>query len=156
VFDDCDHAASLFALQSFGNIYSRLSNPTVAALEEKIANLEGGRGATCTSSGHAAQLLTLFTLMQPGDKLVSSGALYGGSITQFSKTFPNKFGWQTEFVDLNDFEAVRRAVADPMAKALWMESVTNPGGGVYDIQGIADIAHEAGVPLIVDNTMASP
>lgn len=115
-----DHAASLFSLQSFGNIYSRLSNPTVAALEERIASLEGGRGATCTSSGHAAQLVALFTLMGPGDQLVASRELYGGSITQFSKTFPSKFGWETEFVDLGDLDSVKRALEKDKVKALWV------------------------------------
>jgi len=105
VFDDVDHAANLFNLSTFGNIYSRLSNPTVAVLEERIATLEGGRGGTCTSSGHAAQLLALFTLMQPGDKMVSSNKLYGGSVTQFAKTI-QKFGWECVFVDVDDHAQV--------------------------------------------------
>ena len=110
VFEDCEQAASRFDLSNFGNIYSRLSNPTTAVLEERVATLEGGRGATCTSSGHAAQLLTLFTLMQPGDMLVASNKLYGGSITQFAKTI-RKFGWRCEFVDADDIAAVEAAVA---------------------------------------------
>ena len=109
VFDSVEHAASLFNLQTPGNIYSRLSNPTTAVLEERMAALEGGRGATCTASGHSAQLLCLFPLMAPGDKLVASDKLYGGSLTQFGKTF-QKFGWECEFVDVDDVEAVRRAL----------------------------------------------
>ena len=155
VFDDVDHAASLFNLQTFGNIYGRLSNPTTAVLEERIANLENGRGATCTASGHAAQLLALFALMGPGDALVSSNKLYGGSITQFGKTIA-KFGWNCIFVDADDIEAVRAALAEENVKALWCESLANPGGVVSDLDNLANAAHEAGVPLICDNTMATP
>lgn len=155
VFEDADHAASLFNLQTFGNIYSRLSNPTTAVLEERIASLEGGRGTTCTASGHSAQMLALFPLMQPGDRMVASTRLYGGSITQFGKTF-KKFGWECDFVDMDDTEAVRAAVANPSCKALFAESLANPGGVISDIAMLAEIAHEAGVPLIIDNTMATP
>ena len=162
VFDDADHAASLFNLQTFGNIYSRLSNPTTAVLEERLAALEGGRGATCTASGHSAQLLTLFALMEPGDRLVASDKLYGGSITQFGKTI-QKFGWACDFVDADDHDAVRRAVdggehddAQPPAKLLWCESLANPGGVVSDLEPLARIADDAGCPLVVDNTMATP
>ena len=160
VFDDADHAASLFNLQTFGNIYSRLSNPTTAVLEERIAALEGGRGATCTASGHSAQLLALFALMEPGDRLVASDKLYGGSITQFGKTI-QKFGWTCDFVDADDHDAVRRAVdgdgdGKDRAKLLWCESLANPGGVISDLEPLARIADDAGCPLVVDNTMATP
>eukprot|EP01065_Artemidia_motanka_P021543 TRINITY_DN2577_c1_g2_i1.p2 TRINITY_DN2577_c1_g2~~TRINITY_DN2577_c1_g2_i1.p2 ORF type:complete len:645 (+),score=255.46 TRINITY_DN2577_c1_g2_i1:63-1997(+) len=155
VFDDVDHAASLFNLQTFGHIYSRLSNPTVSVLEERVAALEGGRGGTCTSSGHAAQLLTLFTLMQPGDRLVSSNKLYGGSITQFGKTI-EKFGWKCTFVDVDDLDAVRDACKQPDVKMLWAESLANPGGAVSDIKALSDIARASSIPLVIDNTLATP
>jgi O-acetylhomoserine (thiol)-lyase len=154
VFHDTDHAASLFNLQTFGFIYSRLTNPTVAALEERVANLEGGRGATCCASGHSAQILALFPLMEPGDEVVTSTRLYGGSITQFGKTF-KKFGWQAIFADFDDPENVRKAIT-PKCKAIFCESLANPGGVISDIEALADIAQEAGVPLIVDNTLATP
>ena len=157
VFHDAEHAASLFNLQTFGNIYSRLSNPTTAVLEERIAALEGGRGTTCTASGHAAQLLCLFTLMQAGDKLVASNKLYGGSITQFGKTI-TKFGWECIFVDADDHAAVRDAVADPRVKLLWVESLANPGGVISDIEALAKLAHDGPnrIPLVIDNTLATP
>jgi O-acetylhomoserine (thiol)-lyase len=154
VFHDADHAASLFNLQTFGFIYSRLTNPTVAALEERLANLEGGRGGTCCASGHAAQILAFFALMEPGDRFVASTRLYGGSITQFGKTF-RKFAWQADFVDVDDIDAVRRAVT-PKTKAIFVESLANPGGVVSDLEALAGVAHEAGIPLIVDNTLATP
>jgi O-acetylhomoserine (thiol)-lyase len=154
VFHDTDHAASLFNLQTFGFIYSRLTNPTVAALEERVASLEGGRGATCCASGHAAQILSFFPYMEPGDEFVASTRLYGGSITQFGKTF-KKFGWTCHFVDVDDPEAVRRAIT-PKTKAVFCESLANPGGVVSDLEALAEVAHAAGVPLIVDNTMATP
>jgi len=155
VFEDVDHAASLFNLSTFGNIYSRLSNPTVSALEERLANLEGGRGATCTSSGHAAQIIALFCLMQPGDRIVASNRLYGGSITQFGKTI-KKFNWDCTFVDVDDHASVRTALQDPTVRLLFAESLANPGGVVSDIAALAEIAHEAGVPLVIDNTLATP
>ena len=155
VFEDADHAASLFNLQTFGNIYSRLSNPTTAVLEERLASLEGGRGATCTASGHAAQMVALLPLMETGDRLVASTRLYGGSITQFGKTF-RKFGWDCEFVDMDDEGAVREAVRLPRVKAVFAESLANPGGVVTDIAAVKSIADEAGIPLIIDNTMATP
>jgi O-acetylhomoserine (thiol)-lyase len=155
VFDDVEHAASLFNLQTFGNIYGRLSNPTTAVLEERVANLENGRGATCTSSGHAAQLLALFALMEPGDRIVSSNKLYGGSITQFGKTI-GKFGWSCDFVDVDDFDAVRTALEKEGVKALWCESLANPGGVVSDLERLSELTREVGVPLICDNTMATP
>ena len=154
VFHDVDHAASLFNLQTFGFIYSRLTNPTVAALEERIANLENGRGATCCASGHAAQILAFFPFMEPGDAFVASNRLYGGSITQFGKTF-KKFGWQVHFVDVDEPENVRQALT-ANCKSVFVESLANPGGVVSDLEALADIAHTAGVPLIVDNTMATP
>ena len=144
-------------IRTFGNIYSRLSNPTVSVLEERIANLEGGRGATCTSSGHAAQLLALFALLNPGDTILSSKQLYGGSITQFGKTFPSKFGWNAKFVDADDLGAVERELAEnPDLKAFWVESLSNPGGGVHDLGALGRLCNDAGVPMIVDNTMATP
>eukprot|EP00948_MAST-09A_sp_MAST-9A-sp1_P003963 g3963.t1 len=162
VFDDADHAASLFNLSTFGNIYGRLSNPTTAVLEEKLACLEGGKGTTCTASGHAAQLLALFTLLQPGDYMVCSNKLYGGSITQFGKTI-KKFNWNCIFVNTDDPSAVKNAIeqADKESngrgcKLLWAESLENPGGSVSDIQVLADIAHSHKIPLVIDNTMATP
>jgi len=155
VFEDADNAAALFNLQTFGNIYSRLSNPTTAVLEERIANLEGGRGTTCTASGHAAQFLALFPLMSPGDTIVASSRLYGGSIIQLGKTI-KKFGWLCSFVDVDDHEAVRAAMQKEGVKGLWAESLANPGGIVTDIRAMADICHEVGVPLLIDNTMATP
>lgn len=154
VFHDADHAASLFNLQTFGFIYSRLTNPTVSALEERIAALEGGRGATCCASGHAAQLMTFFALMEPGDSFIASNRLYGGSITQFTKTF-KKFDWHARMVDVDDLDAVRAAIS-PTCKAIFVESLANPGGVVSDLEALAAIAHENGLPLIVDNTMATP
>jgi O-acetylhomoserine (thiol)-lyase len=154
VFHDADHAASLFNLQTFGFIYSRLTNPTVAVLEERLASLEGGRGATCCASGHAAQVLTFFAFMEPGDRFVASTRLYGGSITQFGKSF-KKFDWHCDFVDFDDLEAVRRAIG-PRTKAIFCESLANPGGVISDLEALAKIANHAGIPLIVDNTMATP
>jgi len=154
VFHDADHAASLFNLQTFGFIYSRLTNTTVAVLEERLASLEGGRGATCTASGHAAQILALFPLMEPGARFVASNQLYGGSVTQFGKTF-QKFGWICDFVDIDDLEAVKRAVG-PETRALFCESLTNPAGIVADLEPLAKIAAGAGCPLVVDNTIATP
>ncbi|MEZ5670113.1 MAG: O-acetylhomoserine aminocarboxypropyltransferase [Alphaproteobacteria bacterium] len=154
VFDDVDHAASLFNLQTVGFIYSRLTNPTVAALEERVAALENGRGATATSSGHAAQILAFFPLMHPGDEIVAAKKLYGGSLNQMAHSY-KKFGWNAKFVDPDDPENFRAAIT-PQTKALFIESLANPGGVVVDIAAVAAIAHEAGVPLIVDNTMASP
>lgn len=154
VFHDSDHAASLFNLQTFGFIYSRLTNPTVSALEERIASLENGLGGTCCASGHAAQVLTFFSFMEPGDEFIASTRLYGGSITQFGKTF-KKFDWHAHFVDVDDLEAVRAALT-PKCKAIFVESLANPGGVVSDLEPLAAIAHEAGILLIVDNTMATP
>jgi len=154
VFEDADHAAALFNLQTVGFIYSRLTNPTTAALEARLAALEGGRGAIVTSSGHAAQILGLFPLMAPGDEIVASTKLYGGSIQQMKNTYP-KFGWKAVFVDPDDPESFRKAVT-AKTKAFFIESLANPGGVVCDIEAIAKIADQVGVPLLVDNTLASP
>ncbi len=154
VFDDVDHAASLFNLQTFGNIYTRLTNPTVSVLEERVAALEGGTAACAAASGHGAQLLAFHTLMQPGDELVASKKLYGGSITQLGYSF-QRFGWKTHFVDADEPENIARAIT-PRTKAVFIESLANPGGVVHDIEAIAKVAHAAGIPLIVDNTLASP
>jgi O-acetylhomoserine (thiol)-lyase len=154
VFEDVEHAADLFNLQTFGFIYSRIANPTVAVLEERIANLEGGRAAVCAATGHAAQFLTFATLLEPGDDFVASNKLYGGSVTQFGISF-KRLGWTCHFVDPVDPENFRRALT-PKCKAIFLEGLANPGGIVVDMEPVAEIAHEAGIPLIVDNTMASP
>jgi len=155
VFDDADHAASLFNLSTFGHIYSRLSNPTVAALEERLANMEGGAGTTCTSSGHAAQMVTLLALMQPGTTIVSSNKLYGGTITQFGKTV-KKFGWNCVFVDVGNLQQVEEALKDPSVRLLFCESLANPGGVVSDLTALSKLTQAAKVPLVVDNTLATP
>ncbi len=154
VFRDADHAAALFNLQEVGFIYSRLTNPTVAVLQERIATLEGGVGGICCSSGHAAQIMALFPLMAPGRNVVVSTRLYGGTVTQFSQTF-KRFGWQARFVDFDDEDAVRAAI-DEDTRAIFCESIANPGGYITDLPAIAAIANAAGVPLIVDNTSATP
>ena len=154
VFRDAEHAAALFNLQEVGYIYSRLTNPTVAVLQERVATLEGGVGAVCCSSGHAAQIMALFPLMSPGKNVVVSTRLYGGSITQFSHTI-RKFGWSATFVDFDDLDAVRGAI-DEDTRAVFCESIANPGGYVTDLDAIAPIAEAAGLPLIVDNTSATP
>ncbi|HEX3809925.1 MAG TPA: O-acetylhomoserine aminocarboxypropyltransferase [Rhizomicrobium sp.] len=154
VFEDADHAASLFNLQVFGNIYSRIMNPTNAVLEERVAALEGGRAALAVASGHAAQLIALHTLMNPGDQIVAARQLYGGSINQFSQGFA-KFDWHVAWADARDPETFKKAIT-PKTKAIFIESIANPGGIITDIKAIAQIAHAAGVPLIVDNTLASP
>jgi O-acetylhomoserine (thiol)-lyase len=154
VFDDVDHAASLFNLHNFGYIYSRLTNPTVSVLEERVASLEGGRAALAAASGHAAQFLIFFTLMEAGDEFVASRNLYGGSLTQFGLSF-KKLGWKCHFVDPTEPENFRQALT-PRTKAIFLENLANPGGIVVDLERVAAIAHEAGIPLIVDNTLASP
>ena len=154
VFRDADHAAKLFALQEVGYIYSRLTNPTIAALQARIADLEGGAGAVCCSSGHAAQIMALFPLMGPGKNIVASTRLYGGTVTQFSQTI-KRFGWGCKFVDLDDPAAVKAAIDDD-TRAIFCESISNPAGYVTDIPAIAKIADGAGIPLIVDNTLATP
>ena len=154
VFRDADHAAALFNLQEVGFIYSRLTNPTVAVLQERLATLEGGVGAVCCSSGHAAQIMALFPLMAPGCNVVASTRLYGGTVTQFSQTI-KRFGWSATFVDTDDLDAVAAAI-DENTRAVFCESIANPGGYVTDIRALADVADAAGVPLIVDNTTATP
>ena len=154
VFRDADHAAALFNLQEVGYIYSRLTNPTVAVLQERIATLEGGAGAVCCSSGHAAQIMALFPLMQPGMNVVASTRLYGGTITQFSQTI-KRFGWEAKFVDFDDKDAVAAAI-DDNTRAVFCESIANPGGHIADLDAISAITNAAGVPLIVDNTTATP
>jgi O-acetylhomoserine (thiol)-lyase len=154
VFDDADHAAALFNLQTVGFIYSRLTNPTNAALETRLATLEGGRGCTVASSGHAAQVLALFPLMNPGAEIVAASRLYGGSLQQMRNTYP-KFGWTAKIVDADTPDNFKRAVSDD-TKAFFIESLANPGGVVSDIEAIARIAEDAGVPLLVDNTLATP
>ena len=154
VFRDAEHAAALFNLQEVGFIYSRLTNPTVAVLQERIATLEGGAGGICCSSGHAAQILALFPLMGPGRNVVVSTRLYGGTITQMSQSI-KRFGWSAKFVDTDDLDAVRAAIDDD-TRALFCESIANPGGYITDIPALAAIADEAGLPLIVDNTSATP
>ncbi|MBO6949359.1 MAG: O-acetylhomoserine aminocarboxypropyltransferase [Rhodospirillales bacterium] len=154
VFDDVEHASDLFNLQTFGFIYSRLTNPTVSVLEERIANLEGGRAAVCAGSGHAAQFLTFFTLLEPGDEFIASRNLYGGSITQFGVSF-KRLGWNCTFVDCTKPEEIKAAIT-PKTKAIFVEVLANPGGVVLDVEAIAAIAKDAGIPLIVDNTLATP
>ena len=154
VFDDPDHAARLFGLQEFGNIYSRIMNPTNDALEKKIVALEGGVGALGVASGHAAQLIAFHTLMEPGCNIVAAKKLYGGSLNQLGESF-RKFGWETRFVDADDPANVAAAI-DDNTRCVFIESLANPGGVVSDIAAIAEAAHNAGIPLIVDNTMATP
>jgi O-acetylhomoserine (thiol)-lyase len=154
VFEDADHAAALFNLQVFGNIYSRIMNPTNAVLEERVAALENGRAALSCGSGHAAQLLALHTLMGPGDNIVAARQLYGGSINQFSHGFA-KFDWHVSWADAKNPDSFKPVIND-RTKAIFVESIANPGGIITDIEKVAKIAHDAGVPLIVDNTLASP
>lgn len=154
VFDSAEHAADLFSLKQFGNIYSRIMNPTNDVLEKKIAALEGGVGALGVASGHAAQLIAFHTLMEPGRNIVAARKLYGGSLNQMGESF-RKFGWETRFVDADDPENVRAAI-DENTRCVFVESLANPGGVVTDIAAIAAVAHAGGVPLIVDNTMATP
>ncbi|GGD86168.1 O-acetylhomoserine aminocarboxypropyltransferase [Aureimonas endophytica] len=154
VFNDVDHAAALFGLQQFGNIYTRIMNPTQAVLEERVAALEGGTAALAVASGHAAQLLVFHALLQPGDEFVASRKLYGGSINQFGHSFKS-FDWHVKWADPFDLASFEAAIGEK-TKAIFIESIANPGGIVTDIAGIAEIAHRHGLPLIVDNTMATP
>jgi O-acetylhomoserine (thiol)-lyase len=154
VFNDTADAAALFALQKFGNIYTRIMNPTNAVFEERMASLEGGVGALATASGQAAQAMAIFSLADSGDEIVSSTNLYGGTHTQFDITF-RKLGIQTTFVDPSDAENFRRAIT-PKTKALFAEAIGNPIIDVLDIEAVAEVAREAGLPLIVDNTFATP
>src|ERR1700752_1563580 len=154
VFNDADHAASLFGLQAFGNIYTRITNPTTAVLEERVAALEGGTAALATSSGHAAQVVVLQQLLTPGDEFIAARKLYGGSINQFNhafKSFCCGVKWAT-----SDEPASFESAVTPRTKAIFIESIANPGGTVTDIEAIAAVARKAGVPLIVDNTLATP
>ena len=154
VFEDVDQAAALFGLQAFGNIYTRITNPTTAVLEGRVAALEGGTAALAVASGHAAQLGVFHTLLTPGDEFVASNKLYGGSINQFNHSFKS-FGWNVAWADPDDIASFERAIT-PKTRAIFIESLANPGGVVTDIAAIAAIAKKAGVPLIVDNTLATP
>ena len=154
VFDSADHAASLFNLQTFGNVYSRLSNPTVAALEERVAALEGGRAAVAAASGMAAEAMALMTLLQAGDHVVAAGALYGGTVTMLAVNL-RKFGIETTFVDATDPAAFAAAIR-PNTRAVYAETLGNPSLVVLDIAAIAEVAHAHGLPLVVDNTVPSP
>ena len=154
VFRDAEHAAKLFNLQEVGYIYSRLTNPTVSALAARVAALEGGAGAVCCSSGHAAQIMALFPLMSPGTNVVASTKLYGGTIQQFTNTI-RKFGWSAKLVDFDDPKAIAAAI-DDNTRALFCETICNPGGAISDLDMIARVADQHGLPLIVDNTTASP
>lgn len=154
VFRDADHAAKLFNLEEVGYIYSRLTNPTVAALANRVAALEGAAGGIACSSGHAAQIMALFPLMAPGRNIVASSRLYGGTITQFSQTI-RRFGWAAHFVDTDDLHAVEAAI-DEDTRAIFCETIANPGGYVTDLDALARIADRHGIPLIVDNTTATP
>src|SRR3954467_10699990 len=153
-FENSEHAAALFALQQFGNIYSRIMNPTTDVFEQRVAALEGGIGALATASGQAAQFLALTSLLNPGDHLVAASTLYGGTYTQFDVSF-RRLGIDTTFVEPDDPENFRKAIT-PKTKALYGETIANPRMNVLDIEAVAKIAHEAGVPLVIDNTMASP
>jgi O-acetylhomoserine (thiol)-lyase len=154
VFDDVDHAAALFNLETFGNIYTRITNPTQAVLEERVAALEGGTAGLAVASGHAAQMLVLHTLLGPGDEFIAARQLYGGSINQFTHSF-KKCGWTVRWADTTDPQSFCAAVT-PKTKAIFVESIANPGGIITDIAAVAAVAKEAGVPLIVDNTLATP
>ncbi len=153
-FNDVDHAASLFNLEAFGNIYTRIMNPTQGVLEERVAALEGGTAALATASGHSAQLLALHTLMETGDEFIAAKQLYGGSLNQFGHSF-KKFGWTAKFADIDDPASFQAQVTDK-TKAIFVESIANPGGIITDLKAISEVAKAAGVPLIVDNTLATP
>jgi len=154
VFNDADHAAALFGLEAFGNIYTRITNPTEAVLEARIAALEGGTAALAVASGHAAQFLAFHTLLEPGDEFVAGRQLYGGSINQFNHSF-KKFNWNVVWADATDPASIEKAIT-PKTKAIFCESIANPGGIVIDLAAIGAIAKNAGVPFIVDNTLATP
>ena len=154
VFNDADHAAALFSLKAFGNIYTRLGNPTTAVLEERVAALEGGTAAVATASGHAAQMMVFHALLQPGDEFIASRRLYGGSINQFNHAYKS-FGWNVVWADADDISTFERAVS-PKTKAIFVESVANPGGAITDLEAVAEVARKAKVPFIVDNTLATP
>ncbi len=153
-FDDADHAARLFGLQEFGNIYTRIMNPTQDVLEKRVAALEGGTAALAASSGHGAQLMVFHNLMQPGSEIIAARQLYGGSVNQLSQSFKN-FGWGVQWADAKDPSSFEALVNDK-TRAIFIESIANPAGLVTDIEAIAKVAEQAGVPLVVDNTMATP
>ena len=154
VFNDVQHASDLFALRAFGNIYTRIMNPTQSVLEGKVAALEGGTAALSVASGHAAQLLVFHTMMQPGDEFIAARQLYGGSINQFNHSFKS-FGWHVVWADADDVSSFEKAIS-PKTKAIFVESIANPGGRITDLEAIAKVAQKAGIPLIVDNTLATP
>src|SRR5579872_1726733 len=154
VFENSAHAASLFALQQFGNIYSRIMNPTTDVFEQRVAALEGGVAALATSSGQSAQFLAISSLMEQGDELVAASTLYGGTYTQFDVSF-RRIGINVKFVEPDNPENFRKAIT-PRTRALYGETIANPRMNILDIERVATIAHEAGVPLVIDNTMASP
>ncbi|MFV2000044.1 MAG: O-acetylhomoserine aminocarboxypropyltransferase/cysteine synthase family protein [Acidimicrobiia bacterium] len=154
VFDDAQHAADLFSLQTFGNIYTRIGNPTSAAFEERMASLEGGIGALATASGQAAQLIAILTLAQKGDEIVSSRSLYGGTYTQFDVTL-RRMGIDVTFVDIHDPEAIEAAITE-RTKAVYAETIGNPKADILDFETVSRVAHGHGLPLIVDNTFATP
>jgi O-acetylhomoserine (thiol)-lyase len=154
VFDDSDDAAALFALQKFGNIYTRIMNPTTAVLEERVASLENGVAALAVSSGQASQFIAISSLLESGDELVSASTLYGGTYTQFEVSF-RKLGYNVKFVEPDDPENFRKAIT-PKTKCLYGETISNPRGNVLDIEAVAKIAHEHGIPLVIDNTFATP
>ncbi|MEX2263995.1 MAG: O-acetylhomoserine aminocarboxypropyltransferase/cysteine synthase family protein [Bryobacteraceae bacterium] len=154
VFNDTDHAAELFALKQFGNVYTRLMNPTTGVFEERMAMLEGGVAALGVASGQSAQFLALSSLLGPGDEIVAASTLYGGTYTQFDISF-RRLGYQTTFVEPDDPENFRRAIT-PRTRVLYGETIANPRMNVLDIEAVAKIAHEANVPLMIDNTFASP
>ena len=154
VFENVDHAAALFNLETFGNIYTRIMNPTQAVLEERVAALEGGTAALAVASGHAAQALVFHLLLEPGDEFIAARQLYGGSINQFTQSF-KKFDWNVRFADTDNAESFRAALT-PKTKAIFVELIANPGGIITDLAAVSAVAKEAGVPLIVDNTLATP
>ncbi len=154
VFDDADHAASLFGLKAFGNIYTRIMNPTQAVLEERVAALEGGTAALAVASGHAAQMLVFHTIMRPGDNFVAARRLYGGSINQFGHAFKN-FGWEVRWADTRNVPSFETQI-DDKTRAIFVESLANPNGEFVDLEAIGNIARKHGIPLIVDNTLATP
>lgn len=154
VFEDTDKAAQLFELKQYGNIYTRINNPTTAVFEERIASLENATGAVATASGMAAQFATMMTLLEPGDEIVSSVHLYGGTMTQFTHTF-KKLGVKVHFVDPSNIENWAQAIT-PKTKALYGETIGNPRGSILDIEALADLAHAHKIPLIVDSTFATP
>src|ERR1700681_2745929 len=154
VFKDSDHAAALFALQEFGNIYTRIMNPTTDVLEQRVASLENGAAGLATASGQAAQFLTVNGLLESGDEMVSASTLYGGTYTQFEVSF-RKLGYNVKFVDPDNPENFRKAIT-AKTKCLYGETISNPRGNILDIEAVAAIAHENGLPLMIDNTFASP